>query len=205
MCHSERDAGAAHAVNGSSESTPPAIETARLVRQSRRSCGGRSPFGGGVRKTCKPMEPAGCAGPGLWPDPEKPAWQARDTANQSDGSTAPAPAEIAARSNRRSMMNAVIAPQISPARISALLIRPLAKKRQAAFVLAQSWQATGRLSPMAPPIRSSSLRGRLFRRSSAKRQPASSRSNYAPVAASISTAPLPSTRIHWRPGTSLPG
>lgn len=46
MCHSERDAGAAHAVNGSSESTPPAIETARLARQSRRSCGGRFPIRG---------------------------------------------------------------------------------------------------------------------------------------------------------------
>ena len=56
--------------------------------------------------------------------------------------------------------------------------KSLEKKRYAALALAQSWHASGRLAPIAPPIRSTSLRKRCPRRGSAKVHPASSLSHH---------------------------
>jgi len=67
-----------------------------------------------------------------------------------------------------------------PARMSALLTRSLRKKRQASFVLAQSWQTIGLLCLKSPPSCASNLPSLVLRRSSGRLQSAISDSNHAP-------------------------
>jgi hypothetical protein len=60
----------------------------------------------------------------------------------------------------------------SPDRMSASLTRPLDKKRYAAFVFAQSWQANGMVPPTPSQTCSSKFRNLLARRKSLNLQPA---------------------------------
>lgn len=66
-----------------------------------------------------------------------------------------------------------------PARISPSLTRSLSRNRYAALVLAQSWHASGIVSPGLAASCSSNERNRFPSRASLNSQPASSRSTHA--------------------------